>query len=206
MGNTCPSGFERGPDLSCHAVCPGMFKYNSESPVEKCVYATNNKYSFPLRPLPFPPKGKPVPSEYASERARVDQEQAKLLEKIRSEASTEEAISTYKDEQRNTIQRHSSLQSQYASYAAAKEVGDAIDKVTKSLKPMRPPTAPAEDIHKERRAILQGSGPNFLVFQIALVILLMCLLVYVFVPPTYAHGIVVLLLSVGIAVGIFLKK
>jgi hypothetical protein len=118
----------------------------------------------------------------------------------------DEKLATYKDLQHETVQRHSTLQSQYASYVSIKEAGDAITAVTETIKPMRPPTAPAEDIHKERSAILRGSSPNFLLFQIVLVILLICLLVYVFVPVEYAHGIAFLLLSVGIAVGIFLTK
>jgi hypothetical protein len=173
---------------------------------EKCVYATNNQYSFALRNLPMLQQGQKPSSEYAAELARVDQEQKRVLEQILTNAPTDEKLATYKDLRRETVQKHSTLQSQYASYFAAKEAGDAIAAVTETIKPMRPPTAPAEDINKERSAILRGSSPNFLLFQIALVILLMCLLVYVFVPVEYAHGIVFLLLSVGIAVGIFLTK
>jgi hypothetical protein len=206
MGNACPSGFERGPVFTCHATCPGKFKYNSETEEEKCVYAMDNRYSFLLQSLPAPPMEDEVPPMYGEELARVKKEAKRVEEQILAEAPMNEKLSAYKDIQRDTVQRHSTLQSQYASYASIKEAGDAIAQVTASIKPMRPPTAPAEDIHKERSAILRGSAPNFLLFQIALVILLICLLVYAFVPAEYAHGIAFVLLSVGIAVGIFLTK
>lgn len=183
-----------------------MFKYNSELPEEKCVYATNNEYSFSLRSLPPPPQDGPTPPEYAEELARVDAEWKRVREQVLASAPIEEAVSAYRDVGRETTQQHAAIQSQYANYASAKEAGDAIAAVTATLKPMRPPTAPADDINKERNGILRGSAPNFLLLQIALVILLICLLVYVFVPAQYAHGIVFLLLSVGIAVGIFLTK
>ena len=206
MGNSCPSGFERGPGFSCHVTCPGQFKYNSETEEEKCVYATDNKYSFLLRSLPALQKEGPTPPEYATELERVTAEAKRLQEQILANAPMDQKLTMFKDLQHDTVQRHSTLQSQYASYASIKEAGDALTAVTEAVKPMRPPTAPAEDINKERSAILRGSSPNFLLFQIALVILLVCLLVYVFVPVEYAHGIAFLLLSVGIAVGIFLTK
>lgn len=81
-----------------------------------------------------------------------------------------------------------------------------IRQVTNSLNPLRPPTAPASDIAQVKKEIINIRSPNLLVIQIALVILLLCLLVYLFLPMNYAHPIVFLLSSVGLAVGIFLKK
>lgn len=81
-----------------------------------------------------------------------------------------------------------------------------IRQVTNSLDPLRPPTAPASDIAQVKKEIVSIRSPNLLVIQIALVILLLCLIVYLFFPINYAHPIVILLSSVGLAVGIFLKK
>jgi hypothetical protein len=81
-----------------------------------------------------------------------------------------------------------------------------IRQVANSLNPLRPPTAPASDIAQVKKDIVSTHGPNLLVIQIALVILLLCLIVYLFFPINYAHPIVILLSSVGLAVGIFLKK
>jgi hypothetical protein len=79
---------------------------------------------------------------------------------------------------------------------------DAVDE----LKPLRPPTAPASDLAIARKDILESSAPNFLLIQVQLAIVILCLLAYSFLPLDYAPGVVVLLLSVGVAVGIFLWK
>lgn len=81
-------------------------------------------------------------------------------------------------------------------------VKDLVD----TLKPLRPPTAPASDIAAERKGILESSSPNFLLIQVELAIVILCLLTYSFVSLEYAPGLVVLLLSVGVALGIFLWK
>jgi hypothetical protein len=75
-----------------------------------------------------------------------------------------------------------------------------------SLKPLRPPTAPAADLAAERKAILTSSAPNFLLIQVELAIVILCLLSYTFMNLDYAPGVTVFLLSVGVALGIFLWK
>lgn len=87
-------------------------------------------------------------------------------------------------------------------YEPVETVKDLVD----TLKPLRPPTAPADDLAAERKAITESSAPNFLLIQVELGILILCLLVYLFIPLEYAHGLAVLLLSVGVALGIFLWK
>lgn len=83
---------------------------------------------------------------------------------------------------------------------------DTIQEAVQELKPLRPPTAPASDIAIARKDILESSAPNFLLIQVELAIVILCLLAYVFLPLDYAPGVAVLLLSVGVAVGIFLWK
>lgn len=83
---------------------------------------------------------------------------------------------------------------------------DTVKDLVDTLKPLRPPTAPASDLAKERASILTSTAPNFLLIQVELAIVILCLLVYAFGPLDHAPGIVVLLLSVGVAVGIFLWK
>ena len=99
-----------------------------------------------------------------------------------------------------TVQDHDAIRSQYAEYRVA------IKDVSDSLKPMRPPTAPSSDLAQERKSILASSAPNFLVVQIALAIVVLCLVFYITLPIDVAHGLALLLLSGGIAVGIFLSK
>lgn len=83
---------------------------------------------------------------------------------------------------------------------------DTMQEAVQELKPLRPPTAPASDIAIARKDILESSAPNFLLIQVELAIVILCLLAYVFLPLDYAPGVAVLLLSVGVAVGIFLWK
>ncbi len=81
---------------------------------------------------------------------------------------------------------------------------ETVQDVVDSLKPLRPPTAPASDLAIERKAILESSAPNFLLIQVELAIVILCLLAYVFLPLDYAPSVTVLLLSVGVEVGIFM--
>jgi len=82
----------------------------------------------------------------------------------------------------------------------------ALKTVSDSLAPFRPPTAPASDIEMEKKKIVKGGGPDFLFLQTTLFMLALSLLCYIFLPLNYAHPVAFLLLSVGVAVGIFLWK
>lgn len=98
-----------------------------------------------------------------------------------------------------SVTPHSQTTSEAAQFRTIREV-------TESLRPFRPPTAPASDIAMTRKAIRESSAPNLLLLQILLGLLVLCLLGYALLPLSIAHGIAVLLLSVGIALGFFLKK
>ena len=101
------------------------------------------------------------------------------------------------------VNPHSQSETEYAKYT---ERFDTVKSVVDTLKPLRPPTAPASDLAIERKAILDSSAPNFLLIQVELAVVILCLLVYAFLPLDVAPGLTVLLLSVGVAVGIFLRK
>lgn len=83
---------------------------------------------------------------------------------------------------------------------------DLIEEVNQSLKPFRPPTAPSSDLEIERRAIRSSGRISFIYVQIALFVLLAVLVSYLVLPQGIANGVSVLLLSVGIAVGFFLRR
>jgi hypothetical protein len=101
------------------------------------------------------------------------------------------------------VSPHSQSQSEYARYT---EQFDTVKSVVDTLKPLRPPTAPASDLAIERKEILESSAPNFLLIQVELAVVILCLLVYAFLPLEVAPGLCILILSVGVAVGIFLRK
>lgn len=207
---SCPSDFERGIGFSCHMRCPANFKYaqeggGSQPVVEKCVFVTNNTYSVDLRALPSIPAGEPESSEYQTERNRFSQQLESINQRIQREAPVQDRMTSFRAQRDEDIAEYNRIQSEYANYSSAGTVAATIKQVTDSLKPMRPPVAGSQ-INIERKRILESSQPNMLVIQVALAIAVLSLLVYIVVPAEYAHMIVFLLLSVGIAVGIFLKK
>lgn len=107
----------------------------------------------------------------------------------------------------NQVRQFERIQSEYAYYAPTGPTAKAIQELNSNLRVPMPKTATETDIQKERKAIVNAkAAPSLLIFQVALATLVVCLLVYVFVPAKYAHGLALLILSVGIAVGIFLKK
>lgn len=207
---SCPADFERGVGLSCHMRCPRNFKYaqeggGSEPLVEKCVFVTNNDYFVTLRPLPSLGEDQQETDMYVNERNRFSQELRALNERIQREGPVQDRIVSFQDQRSTTINEYNRIQSEYANYSSASAVANNIKQVTDSLKPMRPPVAGSE-VATERTKLLQRSEPNMLVIQIALAVVVLSLLTYIIVPAEYAHMLAFLLLSVGVAVGIFLKK
>ena len=85
-------------------------------------------------------------------------------------------------------------------------VSQSMKNVSDSLAPFRPPTAPASDIEEEKKKIVNSTGPNFLFIQTVIFALALSMMCYLFLPLNYAHPIALILLSVGVAVGIFLWK
>jgi hypothetical protein len=53
---------------------------------------------------------------------------------------------------------------------------------------------------------MDSSAPNILLLQILLGLLVLCLIGYALLPVDIAHGLAIVLLAVGIALGFFLKK
>jgi hypothetical protein len=74
------------------------------------------------------------------------------------------------------------------------------------LTPLRPPTAPADDLEKERKAIAFDVRRSVLFIQVALGLVILALVAYLVLPASSANGVAFLLLCVGVAVGFFLRK
>lgn len=190
--------------------CPDDFKYAQEggetSPlVEKCVYSKNNEYFIELRQMP-PQEAEGPPADYGREQKRFSDELKVLRDRIFREAPTQEKIQSLKSQRESNAREYSSIQSQYASYSAAGEVAAALQTTAQGLRGIRPPVAGSRDIESEKRKLLQGSKPNMLLIQVAIAVTVLALLVYLLIPVQYAHPIAFLLVSMGIAVGIFLRK
>lgn len=84
----------------------------------------------------------------------------------------------------------------------ASELKTTIDE----LKHKRPPTAPAEDLSRERQLILQGPGIDVVVVQLALFLAVLAILSFLVLPRDMAQGIAFLLLCTGVAIGFFLRR
>jgi hypothetical protein len=101
------------------------------------------------------------------------------------------------------VSQYESIQSQYAEFDAA----DSTLKTTNdALKPLRPPTAPVDDLALERELILRGPRVDLLMIQIALFFAVLSLLSFLFLSRDMAQGITFLLLCTGVALGFFLRK
>lgn len=82
----------------------------------------------------------------------------------------------------------------------------SVEQLLQTLKPFRPPTAPDSDLERERKAILKQTSTSLVVAQVALFSLVLSMIIYLFVPSSYAHMLVFLILSVAVALVFFLKK
>ena len=211
MGNieSCPSMFDEGALFSCHAECPTDFKYvqgQGIPPIEQCVHTTRNDRSFVLRSLPAPQRGQSLPRGYSEEAARVRVQATKIMKLVKEDEDAHRAMNQAQDSISSYRNSSREINAAYVMLDQEKRESDAIKDVTDSLKPMRPPTAPASDIEIERRGITTESQQQLLFIQIALTLAVLSLLSYLVMPVDYAHGVAFLLLSVGISFGFFLRR
>jgi hypothetical protein len=197
MTSKCPNDFEEGLNDSCHMKCPWEFKYTQSGSDEHCVYKTDNSFEVKLNALPQFTEDV-EPTSYANERTRVSQDIKNVLQRIIAKRELESQTALAE----STVSEYERIQSQYAKVGAT---GNQLRDMINSLETVRPPTAPAEDLAKERRLII-GPSKQILLAQIALFSLLLGLLAFVFLPNTYAQFVAFLILCVGVAVGIFLSK
>lgn len=203
----CPAGFEAGKGLSCHVQCPAEFKYIQELGTggEKCVHNIRSNRSVQLQAIPkYDNKAQPPP-QFANERKRFADELAKVKVKIAEDDETDKVLKEFTAQSASRGQEYGKIQSDYAVYNTAANASKDMKDITSALKPKRPPTSPASDIEQERRAILAVSNKKMLFIQIALFLVVLSMLIYLFVPSDYAHSMVFLLLCVGISSGFFLR-
>ena len=187
--------------------CPEDFKYMSNGfpPSGRCVYKTENDLFVSLNTLPRPRPNEGM-APYTTETNRVDIAIENIRKAARERQEKRSALDGYDRERRIRGAQFKQLQSEYATITMARNIADAIHDTNESLKELRPPTAPGDDIEHERQAIQKIVSRRILLLQIVLAILVLSLVAYLVMPVTYAHGVVFLLLCVGIAVGIFLEK
>ena len=187
----CPSGFEAGTQRTCHALCPPEFTYLQET----CRFTSDPSKRISLNALPE----ESTDTQFATERSRVTTEDDAIRARATEVASLRDAHS------RSAVwgQAHTTLQRQYTEFA---DVSNAMDSASARLKTKRPPTAPAEDLSRERQLILNGPGIDILLIQLALLLAVLSLLSFLLLSRPLAQGVTFVLLSTGVAVGFFLRK
>ena len=109
------------------------------------------------------------------------------------------------DKEMSDVASYGRIQSEYASYSS-QGVAEAIRETDQALKPLRPKTAPAEDLDLERRKISTDARQSLVFVQLALFLVFLSLVSYVILPTNWAHGVSFLLLCVGIGSGFFLRR
>jgi hypothetical protein len=202
---SCPDGFEQGLMFTCHAQCPSEFKYLQLAsstigpPLEKCVHTSSNEFSFLLNPLPMIEPGNPVPSTFPDELERVKTAASRVKKDVEKQKLLQSSVYNY-------VQDYERIQSEYSAFKEARSAVDKLKEVKDSLKPFRPPTAPASDLEKERKEITALARRNLYFIQVALFLVVLVMLSYVTLPLETANLIAFALLCVGIALGFFLRK
>lgn len=199
---SCPPGFEDGIFLTCYAPCPAQFKRVQEPgnpPTIKCVHISQNNLSFPLIPLPRADREKPVPPTFDEELTRVTNE----AERLKKQARTNESLGGAREE---NVKEFTRIQSDYAAFKEKDSTIREIERVKNSLKPFRPPTAPASDLEKERKEITEIAKRNLFFIQVALFLVVLAMLSYFVFSLDTANLIAFALLCVGIAMGFFLRR
>ena len=184
--------------------CPADFKYEQGPSGDACVYSKDNRRRVRLNRFTIP-RGTPD-SSFDRERQRFDAELTKIREQIRQDEIDSKALQDAKSQTAQWQARSGQIESEAAAYRSVSDASAVIRDTTASIRVLRPPTAPSSDLEKERRAISLDLKQSLLFVQIVLFIVVLALLAYLVLPTAWAHGIVFLLLCVGVAIGFFLRK
>jgi hypothetical protein len=215
--NTCPRDYDKvivGNNIGCRKKCPQDFKYVQTTEggriEERCVYMQDNRYSVKLYSLPGIPERNPPPHHlegmYSNAEREFQQEFIRVAMMAARENADRDAVTNLNKSREQQGVDYRRARSEFATYRSAEDVINKMKSVNNSLQPLRPPTVTSDSAMERRKLMLETSAPNMLLFQISLVILLLCLLSYVFLTPPASYYLSFLLLTVGIALGIFLRK
>ena len=193
---SCPARFEQGPGTTCHYKCSNGFAYTRDtSGKEKCFLISNPAKTIALQTFPFTV----TREQAAAEEKRVVSEGASILTK----ESGRKSLLDIEKQSTDSVKEYQRIRSTSAEFEAS---NNALKETNKKLKPRRAPTAPADDLSRERQLILQGPRIDLLMIQIALFFAVLSLLSFLFLDREMAQGITFLLLCTGVALGFFLRK
>lgn len=196
---SCPEGFEKTLNGNCRMKCPDDFKFMQDPPAEKCVHKLENGIEVALNVIPTDAQTATFNTERDRFNAEIKtkQDYYKELQTQRNELDILKTQSTLRGA------RVASIEKEYTEFKSVQGLGEKVRAITESIKR---PRGMETEIEKERKAITLLSEQNLLLVQVVIGLLITSLLGYIFLPLNAAHGLTFLLLCVGIAVGIFLKK
>jgi hypothetical protein len=198
----CPSNFERD-FLGCSAMCPREFTSEVRGLFDKrCILIEDNRYSFSVRRVPL----RAQKSRYDAELTRVSNEAARLRAEFAADKLAREDRDRVNREQEIQGAQYTKLQTEFSAYRSVQEAADEVKKITDSLNVARPEVAPTGEAEKEYRTIMGIVSQRLLLLQVVLALVVVSLIGYFVLPLTAAHGLAFLLVCLGIAIGIFLKK
>jgi len=144
-------------------------------------------------------------SQFTAESARFLHELTKVNAKIEADLAAHADVYTEKSEGAGIVADHHNIKSEHASAEAEHSVAKKFDKILETVKPPHPKVAGSE-INKEQAQIMFLVSKHMYVVQVALLTILLCLMTYLFLPSAWAQGMILLLLSAGIASAIYLSK
>lgn len=207
MGN-CPSGFQPGSRLfSCRKECPADFTYTQGSGQDRCTHKRYPARYVVLTLLNgLPQSTTPPPATYEDETTRFDSALAGLRVQIQQDEADEAALTQAQTAKSAWVGQYANLEGSYNALTEESLVHTKLRETKEAIRSLRPPTAPATDLDKERRELSLELQQNMLLVQVSLFLLVLSLLSYMVLPADMAHGITFVLLCVGIATGFFLRR
>lgn len=190
---SCPAGFEIGLSSTCRVICPADYKYINDSGVEKCVSGKNNQYFVRLQEIPQGSSD----TAFSDEQSRFLSDLILITKKVRVDQDTEERLRGIND--RDVVAHHDRIRSKNG-------VTDAYAEAIETLKPLRPPTQPNEDIVNAKLSIKELTARDIRTLQICLFFVVLALFEYMLLPASIVHGVAFLTLCVGFSSAIYLSN
>lgn len=187
---SCPSGFEEGLSSTCRVVCPADYKYIQDAGIEKCVSTANNSYSVRLQAIP---KGSSA-TAFSDEQSRFLAEFIKVTKKVKKDQDALNAAT------RDDVAAH------YEQIRSAHGVAGAYAEAIETLKPLRPPTQPNQDIMQAKLDIRELSAQDIRSIQICLFFVVISLFEYLLLPPSVVHGVAFFTMCTGFSLAIYLRN
>lgn len=205
----CPPGFAEGLRSTCRVECPPEFIYTTNGFEQRCAYKKDPSLFFGLNAV-YPGEDADAyrfikwraEREFRTIQDEFNRRQAELDRETR----TADMLDAARMEKAAWGTQFASLEGDYSANEHLKEAATAVQRTTDALRVARPPTAPANDLEKERREISFELRQNMLLVQISLFLVVVSMLCYLLLPLGWAQGITFLLLCVGIATAFFLKR